>query len=230
MQLTEEEKEILSGRRGEALEKAMEIVTALGEIYGADRLVPIRSAQIAGVSYKNIGDAGLELIEDFAKGGARVQVMSTLNPAGMDLKFWKDMGVPPKFAAKQKRIIDAYGKMGILTTCTCTPYDISNIALKGDHVAWSESSAVVFVNSVFGARTNREGGPSSLASGNCLSRSRCLLAQARTTRSWATISVKSRARAYPRSTAQGPTTSTSSRTSPQGSRPRARSTCSTWWT
>jgi hypothetical protein len=163
MHLTKDEEKIMNGEKGEANRKAMELLAALGDAFDAKRLIPIRSAQIAGVSYKNLGEAGLEFLEDFAKEGAKTSVLSTLNPAGMDLDRWREMGIPEDFAKGQLRVVEAYRKMGVLTTCTCTPYDISNIALKGEHVAWSESSAVIFVNSVLGARTNREGGPSSLA-------------------------------------------------------------------
>jgi len=134
---------------------------ALGDIYGADSLIPIKSAQIAGVSYKTIGDAGLEWISDL---NGRVKVPAILNPAGMDLKRWQEMGISPHFAKKQDEIIRAYEKLGVNTKCTCTPYYLDGFtAGPGDHLAWSESSAVSYANSVIGARTNREGGPSALA-------------------------------------------------------------------
>ncbi len=85
MYLSREEEEIYRGDKGETLRRMMEILVALGDIYGAERLVPIRSAQIAGVSYKNIGEAGLEWISDLQ---GRVVVPSILNPAGMDLCRW----------------------------------------------------------------------------------------------------------------------------------------------
>lgn len=154
MYLTREEELILNGAYGYALQKAMEILVALGEIYGADRLIPIKSAQIAGVSYKNIGEAGIEFLEDLAEAGARVSVYSTLNPAGYG---------DEEFMEKQRKILELYRAMGIEATSTCTPYYAVNVPKFGDHLAWSESSAVVYANSIIGARTNREGGPSSLA-------------------------------------------------------------------
>jgi len=161
MHLTKEEEQTLNGEDGETLQKAIEILVALGDIYGADRLIPIKSAQIAGVSYKTIGDAGLEWISDLE---GKVKVPSILNPAGMDLKLWDEMGISPQFAQKQQEIIKAYEKLGVTSKCTCTPYYLDNFTLGyGDHVAWSESSAVSYVNSVIGARTNREGGPSALS-------------------------------------------------------------------
>lgn len=146
---------------GPTLQKAMELLTALGDIYGADSLIPIKSTQIAGVSYKTIGDAGLEWLSDLE---GNVVVPSILNPAGMDLERWSEMGIDEEFAAHQIRIIEAYQRLGIRCECTCTPYHIdASLASFGDHLAWSESSAVSYANSVIGARTNREGGPSALA-------------------------------------------------------------------
>jgi predicted aconitase len=154
---------MLAGDWGSGVQKAMEILTALGAIYGADDLVPVTSVQVAGVSYKNLGDAGLEFLADWAAQGARVRVPTTLNPAGLDLDGWRELGFDADFADKQARVIQAFAAMGIRTTCTCTPYFVGNVPRQGDHVAWAESSAVSFANSVLGARTNREGGPSALA-------------------------------------------------------------------
>ncbi|MCK4551076.1 MAG: aconitase X catalytic domain-containing protein, partial [Candidatus Aenigmarchaeota archaeon] len=162
MKLEKQEKEILDGKHGHAAQKSMEILAALGEIYGAENLIPVKSVQVAGVSYHNLGDAGLKYLEELAKDG-KVKVKTTLNPAGMDLVDWKKLGISKDFAEKQLKVINAFKKLGIETTATCTPYLIGNKPQQGDHIAWSESSAVCFANSVLGARTNREGGPSALA-------------------------------------------------------------------
>lgn len=162
MRLTGEERGWLDGTRGPAVRRAMEILAALGGIYDAERLVPIRSAQLAGVSYANLGDAGLELLEEWARDG-RVACPATLNPAGMDLRDWRAQGIPQEFAERQIRIVRAYEAMGVRVSCTCTPYLVGNRPAPGEHLAWSESSAVTFANAVLGARTNREGGPSALA-------------------------------------------------------------------
>ncbi len=163
MRLTDEEQAMLAGDLGPGVQKAMEILTALGKIYGAEDLVPVTSVQVAGVSYKNLGDAGLEFLSEWAAQGARVRVPTTLNPAGLDLEHWQELGFDAHFAEGQERVIQAFAAMGIRTTCTCTPYFVGNVPGPGDHVAWAESSAVSFANSVLGARTNREGGPSALA-------------------------------------------------------------------
>jgi predicted aconitase len=162
MQLTKQEQAMLDGAEGYAVRKSMEILVALGEIFGAKSLIKVGSVQVAGVSYHNLGDAGLEFLDTLAADG-KVKVLTTLNPAGMDLENWKQLGISPEFAEKQNLVIDAFKRMGILISCTCTPYLIGNLPLYGEHVAWSESSAVTFANSVLGAKTNREGGPSALA-------------------------------------------------------------------
>ena len=177
MFLTKEEEKMANGEYGETIRKSMDILIALGDIYGAEKFVDIKSAQVSGVSYKTIGQAGLEYLEDLAstaeiiynengtisdKSGIAT-ISATLNPAGTDLDNWEDFGFPPEFAKKQVDICNAYGALGISTTCTCTPYLIGNVPRFGDHVSWSESSAVAYVNSVIGARTNREGGPAALA-------------------------------------------------------------------
>ncbi len=162
MYLTKEEKLVLNGKEGFAAKKSMEILVALGNIYGAKKLIDVGSVQVAGVSYHNLGDAGLKFLEELAKDG-KVKVLTTLNPAGMDLKDWRKLGIDEDFARKQNLVIDAFEKMDIIISCTCAPYLIGNLPTYGEHIAWSESSAVTFANSVIGARTNREGGPSALA-------------------------------------------------------------------
>ena len=163
MYLTRDEESALAGEQGDGIRKAMELVVALGKIYGAEDLVDITSAHLSGASYKTIGDGGMKYLEDVVDGGSRVSVPSTLNPVGMDRVRWKDMHVSEGFAEKQLRIIELYERMGVMSTCSCTPYMGDNVPSLGDHVAWAESSALSFVNSYIGARTNREGGPGALA-------------------------------------------------------------------
>ncbi len=163
MQLTREQQAMLDGEHGRATQKAMEILAALGTIYGAEGMVPVSSVQIAGVSYDNLGEAGLHFLTEMANGGGQARVLTTLNPAGMDIENWPALGISPEFAQNQQRVIDAFASMNVLTTCSCTPYLFGNLPRYGEHIAWAESSAVCYANSVLGARTNREGGPSALA-------------------------------------------------------------------
>ncbi len=154
---------MLDGKRGVSVRKAMEILVALGTIYVAEALLPVASVQIAGVSYDNLGEAGLEWLEEMAQGGGQAKVLTTLNPAGMDLDNWQALGIEREFARQQQRVIEAFGRMGVITNCSCTPYLSGSLPHYGEHIAWAESSAVCYANSVIGARSNREGGPSALA-------------------------------------------------------------------
>ncbi len=163
MYLSSEEERIFNGEEGEIRERMIKLLVNLGEIYGADRLIPIGSAQVSGISYKSLGDPGMEFLEDVAEKGAKVNVLTYINPAGIDLENWRELGFSDDFAKNQMRIIDAFRKMGVVITATCTPYLCGNVPRFGEHVAWAESSAISFVNSLIGARTNREGGPSALA-------------------------------------------------------------------
>jgi len=165
--LTNAEEQLLSGESGEVLERMFRLLVSLGDIYGADRMIPVGSAQVAGVSYKSIGDPGVEFLEDYANKGAVAKIVTFLNPAGMDIEDWQELKIPPAFAEKQLRIMNAFKKMGIVVSATCTPYLAGNLPRFAEHIAWSESSAISFANSVIGARTNREGGPSALAAALC---------------------------------------------------------------
>jgi hypothetical protein len=164
--LTEQERAWLHGDDGPATRRAMEIVVALARIYGAARLVPVESVQISGVSYRNIGAAGLDFLRQWRAEGAAVRVPTTLNPTAMDMRAWRAQGFDPAFAEKQRAVVETFAQMGVgsgVPIPTCTPYLIGNRPSFGDHVAWAESSAVSFANSVLGARTNREGGPGAIA-------------------------------------------------------------------
>ncbi len=160
MHLTKEEERIYEGEEGWTKKKAMEILVAIGEINNASELIPIESAHVSGVSYKTIGDA-FEFISSLR---GTVEVKSTLNPMGMDRELWREMNITEKFANKQIDVFNAYKNLGIAPECTCIPYLLEGGApKKGMHIAWAESSAVLFANSVLGARTNMEGAPSALA-------------------------------------------------------------------
>ncbi len=166
MELTRQETAWLNGEAGPATRRAMEIVVALARIYGAEHLLPVNSVQISGVSYRNIGEAGLAFLRQWADEGARVRVHTTLNPTAMDMHRWKDQGFDTHFARMQKSVIDVFTQMGVAggePIPTCTPYLIGNLPEHGEHIAWAESSAVAYANSVLGARTNREGGPGAIA-------------------------------------------------------------------
>jgi hypothetical protein len=159
MYLDPEDERILAGEQGETKAKMLELLVALGKVFGAEQLVPIRSAQVSGASYKTIGEYGLQWLSSL---DAKAVVPAVLNPIGMPRERWQEMGVDPDFARKQQAVVQAYERLGIRLDCTCTPYYLHETSY-GNHLAWSESSAVSYANSVIGARTNREGGPGALA-------------------------------------------------------------------
>ena len=161
VQLTPEEKGMLAGSLGEGVALAMESVVRVAEVLGAPRLVKVSSAHISGVSYKNLGEEGVEFLEELAAKGARFSVPTTVNPAGFDMEVYREMGVGEEEYELQMRIVRALASMGARVTLSCTPYLINPPSF-GDHLAWAESNAVLYANSVIGARTNREGGPLSV--------------------------------------------------------------------
>ncbi len=155
MFLTKEEKEILNGSQGPAAQLAMKTLVKVGEINGAERLVPIKSVHLVLHAYKSAFDAGVETAEKIAEMGGRFTVPTTIDPYGMDAEDWKGAKTPDQYAGMQQRLEAAVNKMGVIPVWTCTPYYGFNMPKVGDNVAWSESSAVAYANTVLGARTNR---------------------------------------------------------------------------
>lgn len=161
MNLTRQEEKMLEGECGWANQVSMKILVRLGELFGATRLIPIQSAHLSGVSYKHMGDASIDFLSALAEGGGKAQALSTLNPSSFDPTY-----LPERYhrerLEKQSRIIDFYTRMGINPTLSCTPYYLLK-PKQSQHLAWAESSAVIYANSVLNAWTNREGSPSALA-------------------------------------------------------------------
>lgn len=156
MYLSREEQDILEGKEGKIKAKALQLLVEIGKQNGAEELVEIRRSHISGVSYKTAGDPYLQLLEDMAEAGIQVSTHATVNPAGMPRKGWEQLGIPKKFARKQKRILNAYEELGCEMVLSCTPYSVSP-PKEGETVAFAESSAVAYVNSVIGAKSNRHG-------------------------------------------------------------------------
>ncbi len=162
MYLTKEEERMLLGEYGEAIAKAVKVLVEVGESLEAERLIEISHAHVSGISYFNIGDAGLEFIEDLAKLGARFSVFTTANPYAVLVDYSGRTQVP-EVLKKQLRIVSALRVMGS-KSFTCTPYYVRT-PKPGERLAWAESSAVLYANSVLGAVTNREPGVLSLLAG-----------------------------------------------------------------
>ena len=154
MHLTPPEEKLLQGEGGDAKQFAMEIVTKVGDAVGADALVPVKSAHVLA-HYSSLHDAGVEVLERFASAGGRFAVPTSVDPASIDLQNWRSFGVPEEYARQQFRLCDAYAKLGGMRCWTCVQYQVCNFPKVGDTVAWAESSAVVFANSVVGCRSNK---------------------------------------------------------------------------
>ena len=161
MYLTREEERIYDGAYGWANQICMKILVRLGELFNATRLIPIESAHVSGVSYKTLGDAPAEFLQALAKADGKAKVRATLNPQSFDPAYLSRR-LPKSIREKQLNILKQFEKMGFTRSLTCTPYYLEK-PKRGSHLAWAESSAAVYANSVLDAWTNREGGPSALA-------------------------------------------------------------------
>lgn len=157
MFLEKDEEAMLDGEYGEALEMAMSVLVKIGDIYGADRMIKIENVHIDAASYATLHKAGLEFCEKLSRLEASFKVPTTLNAAAIDFERWQELGLPPSLVMKQMRLEKAYKKMGAITTWTCVPYQYGANLRFGQNIAWGESNAVLFANSVVGARTNRFG-------------------------------------------------------------------------
>ena len=146
---------MLDGRRGEAAALAMRILAEMANVWEAERLIDITSAHIDSCLYH--GEAGLDFAEKLLGGSARVVVPTTLNVSSLDLLHPELVRLDAETAAHARRLMDAYVAMGCRATWTCAPYQLPDRPAFGEHVAWAESNAIVFANSVLGARTNRYG-------------------------------------------------------------------------
>ena len=144
---------MLEGRRGPAAQLAMSIVARMADVYGATELMDITHAHVDSTIY--LGEATLEFAERLAAMGARVAVPTSLNVSGVDECGWKEWAVSPEWAAKAARQMLAYERMGAVPTWTCAPYQTHARPAFGQQIAWGESNAIAFANSVIGARTER---------------------------------------------------------------------------
>jgi len=154
LHLDASQEKLLRGEEGEAKQFAMEIVTKVGDAVGAESLVPIKSAHVLA-HYSSLHEAGVDVLERFANSGGKFSVPTSVDPASIDLQNWKSFGIPEDYARKQFRLCDAYTRLGGLRCWTCVQYQVCNFPKRDEIVAWAESSAVVFANSVIGCRSNK---------------------------------------------------------------------------
>jgi predicted aconitase len=153
LRLNQRDRAMLDGAHGPAVQMAMSILVQMAGVYEAPELMDISAAHIDSSIY--IGEAGLEFAEHLASLDARVAVPTTLNVSGLDEHHWQEWPVPPDWARNAQRQMVAYQSMGCLPTWTCAPYQTEMKPSLGQQIAWGESNAIVFANSVLGARTER---------------------------------------------------------------------------
>ena len=153
MHLTPHDHALYQGDYGPAAKMAMSIIVRMAEVAGVDHLMDISAAHIDSTLY--MGDATLEFAERLAGLGAKVVVPTTLNVSGVDEHHWNEWDVPRDWAEKAQRQMAAYHQMGCVPTWTCAPYQTDLRPQFGQQIAWGESNAIIFANSVIGARTER---------------------------------------------------------------------------
>ncbi|MBT2341586.1 MULTISPECIES: cis-3-hydroxy-L-proline dehydratase [Pseudomonas] len=153
LQLTEQDRALLDGSYGKAAQVAMRIVLRMAEIQGATQLLDVTQAHIDGCIYT--GPASLRFAEQLVQWGAKVRVPTTLNSISVDQRRWRELGVDPAFGEPASALGDAYMAMGALLSFTCAPYLLDTAPKAGEQIVWAESNAVVYANSVLGARTQK---------------------------------------------------------------------------
>src|SRR5436189_4619933 len=153
LDLSDRDRAMLDGGHGPAAQFAMSILVRMAAVYGARELMDISQAHIDSTIY--LGDATLEFAERLASLGARVAVPTSLNVSGVDECGWQDWAVSAEWAAKAARQMRAYERMGAVPMWTCAPYQTHMRPVFGQQIAWGESNAICFANSVIGARTER---------------------------------------------------------------------------
>lgn len=155
VRLSDRDQEMLDGKSGEAARIAMSVVSRMADVEGATELMDVTQAHIDACGL--LSDAGLEFAETLAAKGGKVRIPTTLNMGPLDLQNWMAFDVPAGFARKAMRQAKAYESMGCVPTWTCAPYQGYLTPRFGQQIAWGESNAIVYANSVLGARTNRYG-------------------------------------------------------------------------
>lgn len=151
IELTEHDRALLDGQHGKAAQVAMQIVLRMAELQGARRLVDVTQAHIDGCIYT--GPASLRFAEQLVQWGANVRVPTTLNSISVDQRRWRELGIDPALGEPASALGDTYMAMGAQLSFTCAPYLLDSAPKAGEQIVWAESNAVVYANSVLGART-----------------------------------------------------------------------------
>jgi predicted aconitase len=162
MLLTAEEGAIRVGRRGEPARRALEMQMAVGEFFGAERMVPVTSAHLTG-DPESMGEAGLAFVDDLARQGGRFVVPTTTNSCNVDFELYRAFGQPEVVAQQERRLRELITAMGGVLLTSCANYQAQDPPRFGEHLAWGDTGTVIYANAVCGARSNFEGGPASYA-------------------------------------------------------------------
>jgi len=155
MKLSDKDQQMLKGQHGEAAKLAMSVLVRMAEVYGAAEMMDVSQAHVDACGL--LTESGIEFVETLGALGAKVSVPTTLNMVPLDLQNWRQLGVPEEFASGVTRLAKAYTNMGCIPTWTCAPYQGYLTPRFGQQIAWAGSAAIVYANSVLGARTNRYG-------------------------------------------------------------------------
>jgi predicted aconitase len=162
MRLTAEEEAIRAGRLGEPARRALEMQLAVGDFFGAERMVPVTSAHLTG-DPESMGGAGLAFVEDLVRQGARFVVPTTTNSCNVDFDLYRAFGQPEEVAQQERRLRELITTMGGVLLTSCANYQATTPPRFGEHLAWGDTGTVIYANAVCGARSNFEGGPASYA-------------------------------------------------------------------
>ena len=163
MRLTDDERAMLAGERGEAVRRAIELQIKVGDFFGAADFVPIDSAHMMA-EIESMGEPCLAWVEEMADLGGQAIVPTTSNPRSVDVALWEALGQDERQVQLELRLTRALERLGILTLDTCINYQTVSPPRFGEHVAWGDTGTVIFANAIAGAHSNFEGGPVALAS------------------------------------------------------------------
>lgn len=163
MKIPELFKPYIEGKYGQLLADICHALVVIGEANGAERMVPITSAHTSTIIYYSAKETGLEFLDEVAASGVRFKVPTSVDPISIDIQNYCEIGIPEEYAAAQMRSVKSFAKMGGLGNYTCTPWTAGNVPHKGDHIAWVDTSALIYANSVLGARSNRNVDPTAVA-------------------------------------------------------------------
>ena len=164
MKLNELERSMLAGELGAAVKSALEHQVKVGDFFGAADFVPVTQAHIMADT-ESLGEPGVAWLESLARDQGQVRIPTITDPRGTDFAKTSVLGHPAKIVDLERRAIEAFRKLGVLMTDTCINYQTIQAPARGESVAFGDTGVVIYANSVCGARSNYEGGPSAVAAG-----------------------------------------------------------------